>query len=66
MAIKLKSKLDKIPSLNQVSNSYGKEEHGVWQVIIGKQYAASVTFDARYVFYFKIDESQKYYLVFRS
>ena len=44
----------------------GKEEHGVWQVIIGKQFAASVTFDARYIYYFQVEESRKYFLVFRS
>lgn len=42
------------------------EENGVWQVIIGRQFAASVTFDAKYMFYFQLEESGKYCLVFRS
>ena len=42
------------------------EENGVWQVVIGKQFAASVTFDARFIFYFQLEESRKYFLVFRS
>lgn len=28
----------------------------MWQVIIGKQFAASVTFDAKYIYYFLIEE----------
>ena len=66
LAIQFKNELDKIPVLNVPSNSYGKEESGVWQVIIGRQFAASVTFDAKYIFYFQIEESRKYFLVFRS
>ena len=65
-AILLKKKLDNIPILNKASSSQGKEEHGVWQVLIGKQFAASVTFDARYIYYFQIEETRKYFLVFRS
>ena len=42
------------------------EENGVWQVVIGKQFAASVTFDARFIYYFQLEESRKYFLVFRS
>ena len=32
------------------------QENGVWQVIIGKQFAASVTFDAKFIYYFQIEE----------
>ena len=65
------------------------EENGVWQVVIGKQFAASVTFDAKFIYYFlieeklwsketeedenrqeekieKLEDSRKYFLVFRS
>lgn len=28
----------------------------MWQVIIGKQFAASVTFDAKLIYYFLIEE----------
>lgn len=65
-SILLKKRLDNIPVLNKASCSQGKDEHGVWQVIIGRQFAASVTFDARYIYYFQIEESRKYFLVFRS
>ena len=62
-----KDALDKDEELNQPSISSPEiEENGVWQVIIGKQFASSVTFDARYIFYFQLEESRKYFLVFRS
>ncbi len=54
---KLKERLDKTPELNQPAVSSSQiEEHGVWQVIIGKQFAASVTFDAKLIYYFLIEE----------
>lgn len=65
-AILLKKELDGIESLNRPSGTPEKEEKGVWQVIIGRQFAASVTFDAKYIFYFQLESSRKYYLVFRS
>ena len=67
IAQKLKVKLDEDNDLNQPSISNEDiEEHGVWQVCVGKQFAASVTFDAKYIYYFQLEESRKYFLVFRS
>ena len=67
LAMKLKEKLDLDVDLIKPSISNEDiEENGVWQVVIGKQFAASVTFDAKYIYYFKLDESRKYFLVFRS
>ena len=67
IAQKLKVKLDEDNDLNQPSVSNEDiEEHGVWQVCVGKQFAASVTFDAKYIYYFQLEESRKYFLVFRS
>ena len=57
--------LDKDLIMPSVSND-DIEENGVWQVVIGKQFAASVTFDARFIYYFQLEESRKYFLVFRS
>ena len=67
LAEKLKRRLDLDPELIKASvSSEDIEENGVWQVVIGKQFAASVTFDARFIYYFQLDESRKYFLVFRS
>ena len=67
IAQKLKVKLDEDNDLNQPSVSNEEiEENGVWQVCVGKQFAASVTFDAKYIYYFQLEESRKYFLVFRS
>ena len=67
LAIKLKEKLDLDVDLIKASvSSEDIEENGVWQVIIGKQFAASVTFDAKFIYYFQLEESRKYFLVFRS
>ena len=67
IAQKLKVKLDEDNDLNQPSISNEDiEEHGVWQVCVGKQFAASVTFDAKCIYYFQVEESRKYFLVFRS
>jgi hypothetical protein len=67
IAQKLKVKLDEDNDLNQPSVSNEDiEESGVWQVCVGKQFAASVTFDAKYIYYFQLEESRKYFLVFRS
>ena len=67
IAQKLKVKLDEDNDLNQPSVSNEDiEENGVWQVCVGKQFAASVTFDAKYIYYFQLEESRKYFLVFRS
>ena len=64
---KLKRRLDLDVDLIRPSvSSEDIEENGVWQVIIGKQFAASVTFDARFIYYFQLEESRKYFLVFRS
>ena len=67
LAEKLKRRLDLDPELikSSISNE-DVEENGVWQVVIGKQFAASVTFDARFIYYFQLEESRKYFLVFRS
>ena len=65
IAQKLKVKLDEDNDLNQPSVSNEEiEENGVWQVCVGKQFAASVTFDAKYIYYFQLEESRKYFLVF--
>ena len=67
LAEKLKRRLDL--DIDLIRPSVSNEdigENGVWQVIIGKQFAASVTFDARFIYYFQLDESRKYFLVFRS
>ena len=67
MAEKLKRRLDLDIDLIRPSVSNEEiEENGVWQVVIGKQFAASVTFDARFIYYFQLEESRKYFLVFRS
>ena len=67
LAEKLKRRLDLDLDLIKPSISGEDiEENGVWQVVIGKQFAASVTFDARFIYYFQLDESRKYFLVFRS
>ena len=69
---KLKKCLDTDPELNLPSITSEKdknnivEEHGVWQVIIGKHFVASVTFDAKQFLYFKFDHLTKYFLIFRS
>ena len=67
LAEKLKRRLDLDLDLIKPSISNDDiEENGVWQVVIGKQFAASVTFDARFIYYFQLEESRKYFLVFRS
>ena len=67
LAEKLKRRLDlDIELIRPSVSSEDIEENGVWQVVIGKQFAASVTFDARFIFYFQLEESRKYFLVFRS
>jgi hypothetical protein len=69
IAFKLKSLLDKDQSLNLPSNPQGKpdtEELGVWQVIIGRLFTASINFDAENLIYFKFQDLNKYFLVFRS
>ena len=67
LAEKLKRRLDLDVELIRPSvSNEDVEENGVWQVVIGKQFAASVTFDARFIYYFQLDESRKYFLVFRS
>ena len=67
LAEKLKRRLDlDIELIRPSVSSEDIEENGVWQVVIGKQFAASVTFDARVIFYFQLEESRKYFLVFRS
>ena len=67
LAEKLKRRLDLDIDLIRPSVSNDDiEENGVWQVVIGKQFAASVTFDARFIYYFQLEESRKYFLVFRS
>jgi len=68
-AQKLKRLLDKDPALNVPSNPQGKpdtEELGVWQVIVGRQFTGSVTFDAENLIYFQFQEIEKYFMVFRS
>ena len=53
LAEKLKRRLDLDLDLIKPSISGEDiEENGVWQVVIGKQFAASVTFDARFIYYF--------------
>ena len=67
LAEKLKRRLDlDIDLIRPSVSNEDIEENGVWQVVIGKQFAASVTFDARFIYYFPLEESRKYFLVFRS
>ncbi len=67
LAEKLKRRLDlDIDLIRPSVSNEDIEENGVWQVVIGKQFASSVTFDARFIYYFQLDESRKYFLVFRS
>ena len=67
MAEKLKRRLDlDIDLIRPSVSNEDIEENGVWQVVIGKQFAASVTFDAKFIYYFQLEESRKYFLVFRS
>lgn len=66
---KLKKLLDTDLELNKPSNPQGtqnSEENGVWQVIIGRQFTASVTFDAEYIVYFNFVDKNKYFMIFRS
>jgi len=42
------------------------DEHGVWQVIVGRNYVASITFDSKYLIYFHFIDLGKYFLCFRS
>jgi hypothetical protein len=69
---KLKGFLDKDAELNLTVTTSEKdktnihEEHGVWQVVIGKHFVASLTFDAKHFLYFKFDDLKKYFLLFRS
>lgn len=66
---KLRILLDKDTSMNKPSNpqkSQDTEELGAWQCIIGKQFCASVTFDAEYLCYFSFPKHDKYFMVFRS
>lgn len=65
----LKRLLDADPLLNNPSNPQNvpnSEEHGVWQCIIGRQFCASVTFDAEYLIYFHFPKHSKYFMIFRS
>ena len=56
LAEKLKRRLDLDLDLIKPSiSNEDVEENGVWQVVIGKQFAASVTFDARFIYYFLLD-----------
>jgi len=57
------SVLKVIKFLNKLENI---EEQGTWQVIVGRHYIASFSFDARELIYFLFDDIQKYFLVFRS
>ena len=67
LAEKLKRRLDlDIDLIKPSISSEDIEETGVWQVVIGKQFASSVTFDAKFIYYFQLEESRKYFLVFRS
>ena len=67
LAEKLKKRLDlDIDFIQPSVSNEDIEENGVWQVVIGKQFASAVTFDAKFIYYFKLDESRKYFLVFRS
>ena len=67
LAEKLKRRLDlDIDLIRPSVSSEDIEETGVWQVVIGKQFASSVTFDAKFIYYFQLEESRKYFLVFRS
>ena len=67
MAEKLKRRLDlDIDLIRPSVSNEDIEENGVWQVVLGKQFAASVTFDAKFIYYFQLEESRKYFLVFRS
>lgn len=66
---KLKTLLDNEPMLNEPSNPQNLpdcSEHGVWQCIIGRQFCASVTFDAEYMVYFSFPKLSKYFMIFRS
>jgi len=66
---KLKKLLDNDPKMNIPSNPHGipnQEELGAWQCIIGRQFCASVTFDAECLIYFMFTKINKYFMVFRS
>lgn len=66
---KLKKLLDGDESLNQPSNPHNilnEDELGAWQCIIGRQFCASITFDAEYLIYFMFSKLNKYFMVFRS
>ena len=69
IATNLKKLLDSDKSLNIPSNPQGVpnyDEQGVWQCIIGRQFCASVAFDAELLIYFVFPKLNKYFLVFRS
>lgn len=68
-ATKLKALLDADKELNIPSNPQNLpdcDEHGVWQVIIGRQFTGSVTFDAENFIYFQFSELRKFFMIFRS
>ena len=59
MAEKLKRRLDLDIDLIRPSVSNDDiEETGVWQVVVGKQFAASVTFDFRFIYYFQLEDKK--------
>ena len=69
IATNLKKLLDSDKSLNLPSNPQevpNYDEQGVWQCIIGRQFCASVSFDAELLIYFVFPKLNKYFLVFRS
>ena len=69
---KLKAMLDKDAELNIPVTTSEKdktnihEEQGVWQIVIGKHFVASMTYDSKHFLYYKFDEFKKYFLIFRS
>lgn len=69
ICIAFKRLLDGDSLLNKPSNPQNipnYDEHGVWQCIIGRQFCASITFDAEYLAYFCFPKLSKYFMIFRS
>lgn len=65
----LKRLLDKDELLNIIigkGSSSDNDDKGVWQVVIGKQFVGSITYDAECLIYFQFTDICKYFMVFRS
>lgn len=49
-----------------ITGSEEESELGIWQVIVGRAFSSSASFDAEYLVYFSFPKLSKYFLIFRS